>query len=210
MMSEYEFAAFAIEDFINDLASAKPAPGGGAAGAISGANGAALVAMVANLTVGKEKYLEYEKLCAEVSAKATALAKRLLTLAQADSEAFSAYSLAAKLPRETDAQKSERTAKTDAVMKECASVPLSILKSALEGLKLCDSIVGKSNKGVQSDLFVGAHSLLCCGEGAAENVRVNLKYIEDESFVNETRGKMDAALKNIRELADKIIRATQS
>ena len=48
-----------VSEFIESLASDAPAPGGGSASALMGATGAALAAMVANLTLGKEKYREF-------------------------------------------------------------------------------------------------------------------------------------------------------
>ena len=50
-----------VSQFLDELASNSPAPGGGSVAALAGAVGAALSSMVCNLTVGKKKYADVQE-----------------------------------------------------------------------------------------------------------------------------------------------------
>ena len=95
----------AIEKFLDDLASQNATPGGGSAAAIIGAMGAALVAMVCNLTIGKKKYADVEDEMRALLAKAEALRHKLTGMIEDDVKAFDAVMGAYGMPKETDAEK---------------------------------------------------------------------------------------------------------
>lgn len=97
-----------INDYIDLLASDAPAPGGGSASALCGAQGAGLCAMVAALTLGKKKYEEHQELCRDVYEQARTLSERMCALIDEDTEAFNRVSAAFKLPKDTDEDKAAR------------------------------------------------------------------------------------------------------
>ena len=80
-----------LRSFVQELASDSPAPGGGSVAALAASMGAALVSMVASLTVGKEKYRDNWEAMEEVRARGNELHARLLDLMEADTEAFNAF-----------------------------------------------------------------------------------------------------------------------
>src|SRR5437762_7650651 len=98
-----------VEDFIEQLASSSPTPGGGSASALAGAMAAAMVEMVCNLTVGREKFRDVEAEMRTVLARARELREQMLAAVDEDTRSYNAVSEAYKLPRDTDAQKAERT-----------------------------------------------------------------------------------------------------
>jgi formiminotetrahydrofolate cyclodeaminase len=61
-----------VNEYLDVLKSDAPAPGGGSASALAAAQGMALLCMVCDLTLGKEKYAEYQEVCGEAKAKAAA------------------------------------------------------------------------------------------------------------------------------------------
>ncbi|MDK2846586.1 MAG: methenyltetrahydrofolate cyclohydrolase, partial [Synergistales bacterium] len=97
-----------IDEFVKELASDSPAPGGGSVAALSGSLGAALVSMVSALTVGKEKYRDNREVMEKTGEEARELQTRLLELMEEDTKAFNAYMAALKLPKETEEQKARR------------------------------------------------------------------------------------------------------
>lgn len=97
-----ELRKLTVEGFINETASSSPAPGGGSIAALNASSSAALIAMVANLTLGKEKYAAVEGDMKEVAAKATALKDDFLALIDEDSNAFNKIMAAFKMPKDTD------------------------------------------------------------------------------------------------------------
>ena len=96
-----ELRKLTVEGFINETASSSPAPGGGSIAALNASSSAALIAMVANLTLGKEKYAAVEGDMKDVAAKATALKDDFLALIDEDSNAFNKIMAAFKLPKDT-------------------------------------------------------------------------------------------------------------
>src|SRR5204862_8218748 len=101
-----------LDSWLDQLASPEPTPGGGSAAALAGALGAALLAMVGRLTVGRKAYAAVDGEFRELTVKADALRGDLRRLVDEDAAAFNAVSTAYKLPKSTDG---ERVARTNAV-----------------------------------------------------------------------------------------------
>lgn len=94
-----------FKEYIDDLASGKPAPGGGSGAAAVGALGTALLSMVANFTIGKKKYADVEQEMQEILNKSKKLRSRCERLIDEDVAAYSCVSAAYSMPKETDEQK---------------------------------------------------------------------------------------------------------
>ena len=99
-----------VKDYLDLLKSDAPAPGGGSVSALSAAQGVGLVAMVADLTIGREKYAEYEEVCKAAKEEALKLYSELVAGIDKDTEAFNKVSAAYKLPKNTDEEKAARSA----------------------------------------------------------------------------------------------------
>src|SRR5437588_2413614 len=115
-----------VLDFVEQLASASPTPGGGSASALAAAMAAAMVEMACNLTVGREKFRDVEGEMRTVLARAGELRGQLLDAVDEDTRSYNEVSEAYKMPRETDAQKAERTAAIQAALKYASEVPLKV------------------------------------------------------------------------------------
>jgi len=207
MHKDGEIAAQTVEGFLDTLASDAPAPGGGAAAALSAAMGAALVSMVCNLTVGRERYQAHEEVMRAALAEADDLRVRALALATADGDAFGAVGAAYALPRKTDEEKAARTARVQEALKGAAGPPLRTVAVAARVVELCVEIAQRGNPNVVSDVGVAALSARAALDGAALNVRVNLALIRDEDFTRETAGELDRYLGAARPLVDDALRA---
>ena len=175
-----DLTALTINQYVELLASNAPAPGGGSASALSGAQGAALVAMVARLTIGRPKYAEFEEVCEAAAQRADALQQELLGTINRDTEAYNKVSAAYKLPKETDEQKAARRAAIAEATLGATQVPFETMNLAFEVLEAAQTIAGKSNPNAASDLGVGALNLLSCVRGAWLNVRINIDGVKDE------------------------------
>ena len=138
-------------EFLTELASAAPAPGGGGGAAMAGALAAALASMVANLTIGKEKFADREPEVKELLKQAEAERVRLLQLADDDAAVFNSFMSCYKLPKTTDEEKAARKAAIRAAAKQAATVPLNIARSSFAVLKLADRLVVSGNPGVITD-----------------------------------------------------------
>lgn len=177
-----------VKDYLDVLKSDAPAPGGGSVSALSAAQGVGLVAMVADLTIGKEKYAEYDEACRAAKEKALSLYAQLVDGIDKDTEAFNKVSAAYKLPKDSDEQKAARSAAIRAANVGATEVPFETVKLCLEGLKVTETIVGKSNPNAASDLGVAALNLLAGIKGAWLNVKINLPGIKDEELKAKFEG----------------------
>ncbi len=170
-----------VHEFLERLGSSDPVPGGGSAAALAAAMGAALVAMVAELTIGRPAYAEHEETVRKIRFDAIDRRVELLDLAQQDADAYDVVVRARHLPKESDAEKAARSSALQAAMVEAARIPLRVAVVASEVLDLAERIAPIGNKNAASDAGVGAQLAAAGLRGALLNVRINLPYLaEDE------------------------------
>lgn len=197
-----------LSAYLEMLSSDEPAPGGGSASALLGAQGAGLASMVCALTIGKKKYAEHEALCREVMEKTLRLKDQLMELIDRDTESFNEVTAVFAMPRETDQEKDARKQAMQAALKTCTETPYEIMERAAEALRLVRTLVGKSNQSAGSDLGVAALNLKGCLQGAWLNVLINLSGITDQAYAEDYRAKGEKLLAQTQPLADEIYQRT--
>lgn len=183
-----------IEKFLDELASSNATPGGGSAAAIIGAMGAALVAMVCNLTIGKKKYAEVEGDMRALLTRAEALRHKLTGMIEDDVRAFDAVMGAYGMPKETDADKEKRSAAIQDALKLATDVPLRCCHAAREVIDIAAETGAKGNLGVISDAGVGVLAAYAALRSAALNVYTNAKLIADKDFAEAKLKELDGLL----------------
>ncbi|MFQ5867180.1 MAG: cyclodeaminase/cyclohydrolase family protein [bacterium] len=198
-----------LEKYVDDLAAKLPAPGGGSVVALVGALGVGLLSMVSNFTLGKEKYRESEKEVAELLKRSEDLRERLTELVDEDIRAYGKVSIAYKLPRTTDKQREVCSKAIEQACKDALIVPLEVARSCLEGLDLARRLVEIGNVRLVSDVGVAAGLLEAALKGAELNVRINLKTIQDRSFVEERTKVIGSLVGNRIKIKDEILRKTE-
>jgi formiminotetrahydrofolate cyclodeaminase len=182
-----------LKPYLNELASASPAPGGGAAAAVTVAQGLALLSMVCNLTIGKKKFSAVEAQAKDILEQLSTMRAEALSEAEADMNAFSVVMKAYQMPAETDEQKSTRKAALAKATRNAAEPPFRLMALAAQALPLADQLEKIGNPNVLSDVFVGRHLLIAGYKSSKENVEVNLNNLSPEdSFVSEMKTKMNA------------------
>jgi len=168
------------QEFVAKVASEAPAPGGGSVSALAGALAAALCAMVARLTLGKEKYRDTWREMEKVRDSADALMRRLLELVDEDTAAYNQVLSALKLPRDTEAQRTARQEAIRSATQKATAVPMETLRNVTGLLALAEAAVEKGNPNCLSDAGVAAHLIRAAASGAAYNVRINLSGLDDQ------------------------------
>ena len=161
------------------VGSDAPAPGGGAAAAVTASLAAALVEMVCALTLGKPAFADHEQHVTGIRDAARDLRQTALALADHDAAAFTALMAAYRRPRETAGQQAERTAAIQAASLRAATVPLEIAATAAGVAGLAAQLPGRSNPRVLSDVGVAAACADAAIVSAAINVEVNLSALTD-------------------------------
>ena len=181
-------------EFVDALAAGQPTPGGGGAAALTGSQAAALVSMVINFTVGKKKYAEVEVEMQGYLLRTETLRRELLAAVDADAAAFDAVTATYALPKETDAEKSARTAALQEALKHAAAVPFAVAEQCLEIMRLAAPVGAKGNSNVVSDAATALYLAFAALKSAIVNVNVNLKFIKDEAFVAACTVKVNGFL----------------
>ena len=181
-----------IAKFLDELASEQPTPGGGGAAAIMGAVGAALVSMVANLTIGKKNYEAFDAELKATNAAAEKVRAELTAAIDEDVVAFNGVMGAYGLPRGTDEEKAARSAAIQAALKQATDAPLRAVKACHEVIKLSAVVAEKGNVNVISDAGVAVLAANAGLRSAALNVYINTKSIKDREFAEIRLGEVNA------------------
>ena len=162
------------QPFLDAVAGPDPTPGGGSVSAFAGAQAAALLRMVAGLTVGKKKYIQVEGRVKELAAEAYSAQGRFMALVGEDAASYDAVSHAYKLPKDTDEQKAERSAAIEKALMEAARVPLETAELALRSLACAEEMSRIGNANCVTDASVAGYMAHGACLGALANVRINL------------------------------------
>jgi methenyltetrahydrofolate cyclohydrolase len=197
-----------LRHFMDKLASRSPEPGGGSVAALTGALGAALVSMVANLTLGKEKYKDVQPQIEALLKESEELRGDLQDLIQKDTEAYGALSEVYKMPKNTDAEKAARTVKMQEALKKACQVPFEIGLKALDVAKLAQRAADIGNVGAVSDAGVAVLLAQACAQSAALNVKINVNSIKDTTFNNDTWARTQDVLKQVAVLEKSVMETT--
>jgi glutamate formiminotransferase/formiminotetrahydrofolate cyclodeaminase len=192
-----------VGDFVDEVSSNAPVPGGGSAAALAGSLGAALAAMVANLTVGRAGH-DGEELSA-MSERAQATKQALAELVDEDARAFNRVMDAMRLPRATEAEKRARDQAVQDAYHRAAEVPLETARLSLAALELARVAALKGRHDAASDAGSAALLARAAVESAALNVAINLQALEDESFVRACRAEVDRLRTSSRRICDEVV-----
>ena len=180
-----------IKNFLDQLASQSATPGGGSVAALTGAMGAALLSMVGNLTIGKEKYQDVEGKIKELLKKSENLRTRFEELMEKDVEIFNELMVIMKLPRITEEEKEYRNGKMQVALKEAAQVPLAVAEKSKELIDICQEVAGIGSRNAISDAGVGVLLAEAAFDSAIINVKINLNLIKDENIKEEHINKIE-------------------
>ncbi|MDO4869629.1 MAG: cyclodeaminase/cyclohydrolase family protein [Bacillota bacterium] len=193
-----------LNEYLDILLSDAPAPGGGSVSALAGAQGAALMAMVCDLTTSKKKYADEHEYCAAVKEEATALYEELAASIDRDTDAYNLIAAAFKMPKETPDEKAARKKAIADGTLEATKVPFSVMEYAFKGLQLADRLQGHFNTNCASDFGVGVLNFMTCMRGAWFNVKINLPGVKDEAFAAKCEEEGASMLKQGQEIADRL------
>jgi len=197
-----------IEGFLDRLASSDAEPGGGAAAALVAAIGAALVSMVASLTVGKEKYAAVQAEMEEAKAKAQGLVRDLAAAIDRDAEAFRKVMAAYRLPRDDDAQKAARKRAIQQALREATVEPARVVRLCGQIADLSRAVMEKGNVGAITDAAIAAVLADAAAASAALNVKINLGPIGDPAFTTPLWAELQGLLDRVRSVRDEVLQGT--
>ncbi len=182
-----------VYDWVKNLASSSPAPGGGGASALVGALAAALGSMVANLTTGKKKYAAYQQDIERILEETALLTDKLYALIQRDEEAFVPLSKAYGIPKDDPA----RGEVMEAALRTAAEPPMEILMALAELPPILEELLEKGSRLAVSDVGCAATFCASAAEGALLNLFVNTRLMADKVYaeaLNEKAAELEQRL----------------
>jgi len=194
-----------IKQFLSELASSSPAPGGGSVAALSGALSAALSAMVCNLTIGKEKYFDVEKDIKKSLIKIEKIRSKLTDLIDLDTNAFNEVIKAFKMPKKTEEDNKKRKNAIQKGYKNASMIPFKTAKTCQMILDIAQILAEKGNKNSITDVAVSALMANSGVKSAILNVKINLGSINDKKYVKELSKELTDIEKRSDIQTDKIM-----
>jgi len=199
-----------LHTFLDELASKSATPGGGSVAALLGAQAAALVAMVCQLTLGKPAYAAVETDMLALLANTEALRAQLTALIQADIDVFNRLMACYGLPKQSDTEKAARSEAIQSLLKEATQVPIDCAKACKEAIQLSQIAAEKGSVGVISD--AGAAAMAAYGglKTAALNVYINTRCLKDREFAETKTQELETLMADAGDLADKVYQLVKS
>ena len=195
-------------DFLNELSTNSPAPGGGSVAALAGSLGAALSSMVAALTHEKKDMLENKPLMDEIGVEAQELKDRLAILVEEDTQAFNKVMEANRLPVTTDEEKSIKKENLENANKYAIQIPLETAQKCLRVIELSELLVINGNPNSVSDAGVAAEVALAGLRGACMNVMINLSAVEDKIYCESIQEQVDSFINSGEAIHKKVFEKT--
>ena len=203
-----------VSEFIDEIDSNSSAPGGGSVSALASSIGIALTRMMAYLSFGKNSYEDLdESIRREFIDKFNKLGdlkQEINEMIDRDTESFTEYMKAIKMPKETEEQIKDRKMAIEDAKLFSIDVPLKTAKLSLEALESIDYIVKYGNKNAITDIAVGILMMYSGLEGAILNVKVNLKRLNNEELKSIYTKDVKEILSEAEEIKNKIIKEIHS
>jgi formiminotetrahydrofolate cyclodeaminase len=195
-----------LGEFQDALASSEPTPGGGTAAAVALGQATALTRMVAQLTLGKEKWQEGWVAAERAEMIAQKAYLRSGELAQLDSDAFDEVMASFRLPKTNDGEIDIRRNSIRQATLKASEVPYETVILGMELLSCQEALAVFGNGNAVSDVGVAALLASAAVKGALFNVEINLQSLPDDMGV-EMRKKVPGIRLECSEISRKIMHA---
>ena len=189
-----------VDQFLTELASGAPTPGGGGASAVCGAIAAALGSMVGNLTSGKKKYAEYQEEIEVAIDKCGKLVKEFEELGRKDEEVFEPLAKAYSIPKEQP----DRDEILEGVLKQASTAPYEVVEKAYETALVLARLAVIGSRLAISDVGVAAAACDTAAKGAAMNVYINTKSMKDREYAEDLNKKTQELVNETSEVCGKV------
>jgi len=195
-----------LSEFMEETASESPAPGGGSVSAYMGSVGAALTAMVANLSSHKRGWDDRWEEFSDWAEKAKAVQEKLLDLVDEDTHAFNAIMEAFGLPKSSEQEKEVRRLSIEEATLHAIEVPFEVMRTAYAGFEIAEAMTLSGNPNSVSDAGVGTLALHACIEGAWLNVKINAADMKEHPQVHRFEKEGSELIKQSLILKDRILK----
>lgn len=194
-----------LGNYIEELSSSSPTPGGGNVAALCGVLATSLGSMVCALTIGKKKYTDVEEEMKSIQGALKNLQDDFLSLAKKDNEAFDKVMEAFKLPKETEEQKNARRNEIDNATLNAAIVPAEVIAKCKQILPYLASVAEKGNQNSISDAGVALSLISTAAQGAFLNVVINCSGLLNRVTAEEFLKRSEIPYREVKRECDNLI-----
>jgi methenyltetrahydrofolate cyclohydrolase len=196
-----------LSEYLSQLASEWPTPGGGSAATMVAASGASLVAMVARICSANPKYAAHRDLALELVGQADALREEFLRARERDEAAFDRVVAATAMPKATESEKHARRVALELALAHAAAEPLAAAQNSLEVLRLAQSALDLNNTNLISDIGCAAEFAHAALAACAYNVRINHRFMRDSDAIEAQEHALERYERDAAALLTKVRRA---
>ncbi len=189
----------ALPEFLDEVASSAPTPGGGSVSALAGALAGALGSMVSRLTIGKKRYAEHEDQMRTAEKALESLRRELFDLVAEDARAYESFRAAARMSQRTPEEVSTRDAAMREAARNAARVPLRTAETCVQVLEQLSVVATHGNENALSDAAVAGWLARAGTEGAVWNVTINLPELPEAE-----RAELDTRARGVAARAEKL------
>ena len=193
-------ASMTVRDFVDELASDSPAPGGGSVSALMASMAAGLASMVAVLSHTRKGFESKQTALDRIAVRTQSLKDQFLASVDADTAAFDQLLEAMRMPKATPEEKAARDAAMTEATVTATEVPLGVLEACPEVIELCLEIGRIGLQASLSDAGVGAQAARAAAAGAYQNVCINLAGLNDANRRRSLLERADVAWERAKEL----------
>lgn len=179
-------ASLTVARLLEELGARTPTPGGGAAAGLAGALAASLARMVVEYSIGKKSLLEHQDFLVRSRSELDTLRAAFLGAADADAVAYSRLNSLQRLAPDDPARAGLAVA-----VREAAAVPRGIMTRGDELLTLVTQLVGRTSKGLRSDLAISGVLAEAAVVAGALNVMANLPFLPEGEQASMAAGARD-------------------
>jgi methenyltetrahydrofolate cyclohydrolase len=194
-----EMTSMTLSSFLEKLSSEEPVPGGGSVAALSGALGAALIAMYCRIGLHNKNLSDEAKaILQDATARASEFQAQLAVMITEDSRAFGQVMASFKLPKTTDEEKKARQSAIQSAFRKAVEAPMETLRMCVESMSLIPRVGPHGNASAFSDLKVAQYMCKAGAKGALENIMINLPSIKDGKFLSEVESKINELKRGLK------------
>jgi formiminotetrahydrofolate cyclodeaminase len=177
--------------YLDTLASAAPAPGGGSAAGVAGALAAALTEMVCNITLSHDLPPTIDHELRSARDEATSLRGHFLALGEEDEVAYRGYAAAVAMPKQTAEEKTARRLTIQAALREAAEAPLRLAENCVALLDVLAPVMRHGNTYVLSDAIIAIRLVEAAIAAAVLNVNANVRLMKNASDAAHYKHRID-------------------
>ena len=174
-----------MNQFLEELSSAAPVPGGGGASALIGAIGCALCSMVANLTTGKKKYAQYQERIDELLPFLEEMRAQLMADIKMDADAFYPLSQAYSIPKDAP----DRDKIMEEALLTASNAPMKIVEDVSKLVPVLEELEVIGSRLAISDVAVAAAACSVALKGAVMNIYINTKSMKNREVADAMNQK---------------------